>query len=763
MEKHLLIWKEALESLEKLISEINSNIYLNKNEIDKLQKQVYEIREDLRYMELDDRRYELDRLNGIRKRIDDMQGYLNNVQEFAKSPYFARINCKDTFFISRSKSEPDKNIYSFTSPIATLRFRDVGEAVSIGSNQYKVIQKDTYKINDGKLLWLEHADNEGIFDYDGNDVIHIDTKKPIEIPVNNIQPHHETVTKPIQKKNSVNKHELKNRKLTAKDTNGLTSIAELMKEEQDKVMRASTKGVTLISGSAGSGKTNIAIHRMRYLLNEFPNQFRKDNIGIFCFNVSLRNYLMNLINELELDSSNVFSYDEWLRDILIKKTNVRFINYTGEDESVKHLKTRKDVVTIIEHFLEWKKHKIVDLISQDEYLGQFKNIIKNINTNYLSVSDLTNFRSILQRSIKDKIKKQKDKVNSRSIFNKIIEKLSFNNNKEENTEVQDLDVTNIIDEKLRSIIRAEYCEDINWKDNNIGFNGIELLGQLYDFDEFKSYMGNNKFFSRLVNNTINSSDSYILGYILSLIDKRIFNEKYKSFDHIVIDEVQDFTPIQVQLLLNISNNSLTLSGDVTQKIFSNGIVGWDEIGVDINSRYELNMTHRASLETVLFANGVLKEAKNSTTAKSVGKRGPKPVVMKCNKGESIVHAISQIKRIQSENPHASIAIVYPTQTMLSSAYNQLTNNGIDSYIAIRDKWEFKSKIAISTYYQIKGLEFDYIIILGLNFYENSYLKNKENVLYTVITRAKERVFINYEIDMPRLINKIDRNLYESIG
>lgn len=272
MNKYLIVWKEAIEDLERLVSEINSNIYLNRDEIDNLQKQVYEIREDLRYMELDDRRYELGRLNGIRNRIDDLQEYSKNVQEFSKSPYFARIKCNDTFFISKCKSEPDRNIYSFTSPIATLRFRDIGEIFSLGDYQYKVIQKDSYKINDGKLLWLEHADNDGTFDYDGKDVIYIDRKKPIEIPVENRQ-HREKAAEQVKPKKTCAK-------------NGLSSIAELMKEEQDNVMRAPDKGVTLISGSAGSGKTNIAIHRMRYLLNEFPNQFRKDNIGIFCFNVS---------------------------------------------------------------------------------------------------------------------------------------------------------------------------------------------------------------------------------------------------------------------------------------------------------------------------------------------------------------------------------------------------------------------------------------------------------------------------------------------
>ena len=62
----------------------------------------------------------------------------------------------------------------------------------------------------------------------------------------------------------------------------LDSIADKMREEQDTIMRAPYQGITLVKGPAGSGKTNIAFHRIVYLINECSSKFNQRNIAVFC-------------------------------------------------------------------------------------------------------------------------------------------------------------------------------------------------------------------------------------------------------------------------------------------------------------------------------------------------------------------------------------------------------------------------------------------------------------------------------------------------
>ena len=92
--------------------------------------------------------------------------------------------------------------------------------------------------------------------------------------------------------------------------------------------------------------------------------------------------------------------------------------------------------------------------------------------------------------------------------------------------------------------------------------------------------------------------------------------------------------------------------------------------------------------------------------------------------------------------------------------NSLNRKGIRSYVAKRNNWEFTDRIAVTTYHQIKGLQFDYVFILGLNEFENIGFSNKDNVIYTAVTRAQKRVFINCLRDIPKMIQKVDSDFYE---
>lgn len=97
---------------------------------------------------------------------------------------------------------------------------------------------------------------------------------------------------------------------------------------------------------------------------------------------------------------------------------------------------------------------------------------------------------------------------------------------------------------------------------------------------------------------------------------------------------------------------------------------------------------------------------------------------------------------------------------LTTIGNYLNKNGVKSYVAKRNNWEFTDKVAVTTYHQIKGLQFDYVFILGMNEFDNIGFSNKNNVLYTTVTRAQKRVFINCLKNLPKMIQNIDKDLYE---
>ena len=87
----------------------------------------------------------------------------------------------------------------------------------------------------------------------------------------------------------------------------------------------------------------------------------------------------------------------------------------------------------------------------------------------------------------------------------------------------------------------------------------------------------------------------------------------------------------------------------------------------------------------------------------------------------------------------------------------------------------KGKIPIVTAHQIKGLEFDYVFIIGMNEYifpiKKSDLEEEKRLFYVAMTRAKKKIFISYsqfnDNDYPatksRFIDYIDEKHIEFIS
>ncbi|MGI6569878.1 MAG: UvrD-helicase domain-containing protein [Caldicoprobacterales bacterium] len=750
MEKHIDIWNKAKNEIRQMVDYIKQRNKKELKDLEELQEEIEEIRGRLGNMEPDDRMSERERMNYLILRRSRLERSNESILSYISSPYFAKLTCDEAYYITRHKSLPEKNLFSFTSPIAKLRYSDLDKPVKVNSETYEVKQIQEYKIDNSRLFWLEHKEPGLRFSYDGEKLI----KRDILVEDINVQKPQKA--KVIQESTHEEPRTNRNPKLT--------SIVELMKKEQDEVMRAPEKGVTLITGSAGSGKTNIAIHRIRYLLNEFPLLFSEENIGIFCYNVALKNYLDNLISELKLENCNIYSYDQWLSNVIKAQTNITYIDYLNEKREVQYLMTRKEVIGIIKGFLQSKKDTILKYIAEDEVLSQYRDFFNSHKKDVITISDIVSFSKWIttkSNNLQDKRESVRDK-DQNSIVN-VIKNLFLRNENIHSTNPTPGNSQNAtvesIKQRLADILIREYCVTWEWDNKTYKIDGVRLLNQLYASDNYITYMNSHGLNYRHIADTstsVDQSDSYLVGLMMSFIARNLFRETGKQFDNIVVDEAQDFAPIQIKTLYNLCNDSFTIAGDATQRIYDNGITSWDEAGVEIDHKYELNMSHRATLETVLFAKQIIG---GGDIAKTVGRQGEKPLVVCCN--SPMRQVIDQVKEIRKKDAEATIAVVYPTKTMINETVRVLNNNGINAYRAMRDEWRFTPDVAVSTYYQTKGLEFDYIIIMGVSDFENSnFFRNKKNLLYTVITRAKERVIIICRKFLPNCIERVDSNLYD---
>ena len=129
----------------------------------------------------------------------------------------------------------------------------------------------------------------------------------------------------------------------------------------------------------------------------------------------------------------------------------------------------------------------------------------------------------------------------------------------------------------------------------------------------------------LKQDVIREEDLPALVYIHTLIHDI---EGAERFDHVVIDEAQDFSPFHVALLdLFVKGHSFTILGDLSQGIHEyRGVHAWEEMSTlfpdEQNAYFALTRSYRSTMEIIDYANTILERGvKSGITAIPVFRSG----------------------------------------------------------------------------------------------------------------------------------------------
>lgn len=239
-----------------------------------------------------------------------------------------------------------------------------------------------------------------------------------------------------------------------------------------------------------------------------------------------------------------------------------------------------------------------------------------------------------------------------------------------------------------------------------------------------------------------------IGKKLELVDNKVKNEdvygilffkmfvygldKEENIKYLVIDEMQDYSAVQLYILRNIYDCPLTMLGDFNQTLDSSSsssifhkipdILGGDNIYV------ELNKTYRSSEEIVEFYNKI----GNKKNVNFVN-RHSSPVEFvytnNCNEIDKLNDKITELKG----KGYNSIAIITKTNKMANCLHKKFIDKKIDINVIDDNVDNYDNGTCIISIYNSKGLEFDAVIIYNV---DDSYSTDVDrNLLYIASTRA----------------------------
>ncbi len=232
------------------------------------------------------------------------------------------------------------------------------------------------------------------------------------------------------------------------------------------------------------------------------------------------------------------------------------------------------------------------------------------------------------------------------------------------------------------------------------------------------------------------------------------DEGVRTYGHIVVDEAQDLSPMQLRMLTRRSlNGSMTVVGDIAQSTGAWAHADWDEVLEQLPERRtprrtELTIGYRLPGPNMALATKVLAlAAPDLTPPSSVRQEGEEPRFVEAPSGGVAAAAVEQALVERAAVDPGSVAIIVP-DSLVAAVGNALDAAGIEFGRAARNG--FNSQITLVPVNLVKGLELDASVVV-----EPAAIMEEEvqgaRSLYVALTRATKRLVLVHERPLPEVL------------
>ena len=627
------------------------------------------------------------------------------LEKMIKSPYFARIDFKfddedefEKIYIGRSSlrknSYQEMYVYDWRSPIASIFYRFMtGEAfydAPCGRVTGELNLKRQYEIKNGKLEYFFDSDVQIVDEF---------------------------------------LRQLLSQNTTAK----MKAIVETIQHEQDVVIRDMENDLLMVQGVAGSGKTSIALHRAAYLMYQgLQTKLSANNIMIISPNSIFEQYISNVLPELGEDNviSSVFE------DILSELLNGRKIQ--SRNDFLENLIVNSKYKEISRNSIEFKTSSFFR-----EILDQF---LIDIPRQWIEFEDVYyEGKCVVSGQIlKDKILGRPETplgIKLEQLEDYILEQI-FGTGKGRGHKEE----KNLIKQEIQKFIKIDIVElyKILFSNEAYFYSLLQNSNPSQNIKNIWKYTKEN-----LEADSLYYDDAIAIAYLYLKI---YGTNKYKNIKQVVIDEAQDYYPLQYEIFnLLFSNAKFTILGDMKQTLAKKEDISfYEQIQKILNKKKSslimLDKSFRCTNEILNFS---LKFIEQSSQIKSFNRNGDSPKVYIADNSEIFIDEIVKEINLCQEKGFQSICLICKTEKNSTYLFNKIKHK-LDIQLIKNGSVSDLQGVFILPVYMSKGLEFDTVLICDADS-QNYHDEDDKNLLYVACTRALHKLSLFCENEVSPLI------------